>query len=280
MVIALAVASALCYGIGDFSGGYAAGKSKVLSVLVVSQACGLAVALLNIAFTRPDLPGVSDLAWGFMGGLAGAFGIVNLYRGIAKGVVAIVSPTAALVSATLPIVVGLALGDRLGTQAFVGMALCVPAVVLLSLGTKAGKATRGGTMESLVQGSVAGLGFGLFYIALSRPGAGSGSWPLVAARVASISVAVIVMSARREPLALDRGGRLPAMLAGVLDMAANILFVLAANAGMLSIVAVIVSLYPAPTVLMARLVFKERIGPLKAIGLASALSGLALISMG
>lgn len=280
MVIALAAASALCYGIGDFSGGYAAGKSKVLSVLVVSQACGLLVALSSIAFARPDLPGVADLAWGFTGGLVGAFGIFTLYRGIAKGVVAIVSPTAALVSATLPIVVGLAFGDRPGTHAFVGMALCVPAVALLSLGPKGGEPGHSGAADSLIQGSVAGLGFGLFYVALSRPGVGSGSWPLVAARVASIAVAVMFMLVRREPLAVNRGGRLPAILAGILDMSANILFVSASSAGMLSIVAVIVSLYPAPTVLMARFVFKQRVGPLKAAGLAIALSGLALISVG
>jgi len=279
MVIALAAASALFYGLGDFSGGYAAGKSKVLSVLVVSQACGLLTALLAIAFTRPGAPGAADLVWGLTGGVAGAFGIVTLYRGIAKGVVAIVSPTAALVSAVLPIAVGLALGDEPGALAFVGMGLCVPAVVLLSLGPKGGESGRGGVKASLVHGLIAGLGFGLFYVALSRPGVGSGFWPLVAARLASITVAIVVMLARRERLVVNRGGRIAAMLAGVLDMAANFLFVLASGAGMLSIVAVIVSLYPAPTVLMARLVFKERFGPVRILGLLLTLAGLALISL-
>lgn len=280
MVIALAAASALFYGLGDFSGGYAAGKSKVLSVLVVSQACGLATALLAVAVTQPAPPRFVDLVWGLLGGVAGAFGIVTLYRGIAKGVVAIVSPTAALVSAALPIAVGLALGDEPGSLAFVGMALCVPAVVLLSLGSGGGASGRGGTTASLIHGLVAGLGFGLFYVVMSRPGVGSGFWPLVAARVASIAAALAVMLARREPLVVNRGGRLAAIFAGVLDMAANILFVLASSAGLLSIVAVIVSLYPAPTVLMARLVFKERIGPVRILGLLLTLAGLALISLG
>ncbi|OHD81879.1 MAG: hypothetical protein A3J97_02155 [Spirochaetes bacterium RIFOXYC1_FULL_54_7] len=280
MFLFFAVVSAMFYGLGDFSGGYAASKSKVFSVLVVSQVFGLATAAVALIAMWQGPPGGTDLVWGLIGGLAGAFGIVTLYRGIAKGIVAIVSPTAALLSSILPLGVGLFLGDRPGILAIVGIGLCVPAVILLSSSPAGAGSDRDRIRPSLYHGIVAGLGFGLFYVALSRPGVDSGFWPLIAARTASIAVALVILLARREPLLLKKGSRIPAVLAGILDMVANIFFVLASSAGMLSIVAIIVSLYPAPTVLMARLVFKERITPARWFGLGLSLAGLALISLG
>ena len=279
MFLFLAIISALFYGLGDFSGGYAASRSRVLSVLVVSQVFGLATAAVGLMAMWQGPPGGADLVWGLVGGLAGAFGIVMLYRGIAKGIVAIVSPTAALLSSILPLVVGLLLGDRPGIMAIVGIGLCVPAIILLSSSPAGTGSDRDHIRSSFYHGIVAGLGFGLFYIALSRPGVNSGFWPLIAARTASITVALVILLARREPLRLKKDSLVPAVLAGILDMVANIFFVLASSAGMLSIVAIIVSLYPAPTVLMARLIFKERITPARGIGLVLSLAGLALISL-
>lgn len=279
MFLLSAIGSALFYGLGDFFGGYAAGKSRVLSVLVASQAFGLMTALIALPVRWPGLPGGADLAWGLAGGLAGSFGIAVLYRGIARGVVAIVSPTAAAVSSILPLVIGIMLGDRPGSRAVIGMALCVPAIFLLASSPRGGSADRKHALFSLAQGLAAGAGFGLFYIALSRPGVNSGFWPLIAARTASISAALLIMAMKRETVTVHRGGLIPVALAGILDMVANILFVLASSSGLLSIAAVIVSLYPAPTVLMARLVFRQRIGPARAAGLVLSLAGLALISL-
>ncbi|OHD20527.1 MAG: hypothetical protein A2Y38_21250 [Spirochaetes bacterium GWB1_59_5] len=279
MFLFFAIASAMFYGLGDFSGGYATSKSKVIPVLVVSQAFGLATAALALIVMWPGPPGSADLVWGLVGGLAGAFGIVTLYRGIARGVVAIVSPTAALVSSVLPLAVGLFLGEQPGILAFIGIGLCVPSILLLSSSSSSTGIDKQRTKSSLLHGFVAGIGFGLFYVALSRPGVHSGFWPLVAARTASISMALIVMLAKRESLVIRKGGLMPAIFAGILDMVANILFVLASSSGMLSIVAIIVSLYPVPTVLMARIVFKERISLVRGIGLGLSLVGLGLISL-
>ena len=279
MFLIFAITSAIFYGLGDFSGGYAASKSKVLSVLVVSQVFGLATAAVALAVLWSGPPSGADFVWGLLGGLAGAFGIVTLYHGIARGVVAIVSPTAALLSSILPLITGLILGDRPGILALIGMGLCVPAIVLLSSGSAKTESDLRRARSSLLHGIVAGLGFGLFYIALSRPGVHSGFWPLIAARSASISVALIILLVKRTPLVINKGGYVPAILAGVLDMVANIFFVLASSKGMLSVVAIIVSLYPAPTVLMARIVFKERLTAARGLGLGLSLAGLALISL-
>ncbi|PKL24598.1 MAG: EamA/RhaT family transporter [Spirochaetae bacterium HGW-Spirochaetae-3] len=279
MFLVLAIASAMFYGLGDFSGGYAASRSKVLPVLVVSQGFGLATAAVALIVMWPGLPGRADLVWGLIGGLAGAFGIVMLYRGIATCVVAIVSPTAAFLSSILPLAVGFMLGDQPGILALFGIGLCVPAIILVSSSPADSLIDKHRARSSLLHGLVAGLGFGLFYVALSRPGVHAGFWPLVAARSASISTALIVMLAKREHLSLDKGSLVPAILAGILDMVANILFVLASSSGMLSIVAIIVSLYPVPTILMARMVFKERITPARWIGLGLSVAGLVLISL-
>ncbi|MDA8409157.1 MAG: hypothetical protein M0001_02050 [Treponema sp.] len=279
MFLIYAITSALFYGLGDFSGGYAASKSKVLSVLVVSQAFGLATATLALVVMGAGPPTGADLAWGLGGGLCGAFGIVALYRGIARGIVAIVSPVAAAVGSIIPLVAGFALGDRPGFPALIGIALCVPAIILLSSSSGAAASDGRAAKSSLVHGLLAGLGFGLFYVALSRPGVHSGFWPLIAARSASICVALVVLVARREPLVLEKGGRAAAIMAGILDMVANLFFVLASSSGMLSLVAIIVSLYPGPTVLMARIAFKERITPARAVGLGLSLVGLAMIGL-
>jgi drug/metabolite transporter (DMT)-like permease len=279
MFLLFAIGSALFYGLGDFSGGFAAGKSKVLSVLVVSQAFGLVTAMVALAASWPGLPGAADLAWGLAGGLAGAFGIGVLYRGISRCIVAIVSPTAAAVSSILPLIVGFLLGERPGMRALIGMALCIPAILLLASSPQGSTSDRKHVLSSMAHGLAAGAGFGLFYVALSRPGVNSGFWPLISARTASILAALLLLRLRREAVEVNKGGWLPTVLAGILDMAANILFVLASNSGMLSVAAVIVSLYPAPTVLMARIVFRQRIGAARGLGFALSLAGLALISM-
>ncbi|MDX9899312.1 MAG: DMT family transporter [Spirochaetia bacterium] len=279
MFLIFAIASASFYGLADFSGGYAASKSKVLPVMLVAQIFGFATASTALITMWSGLPNVVDMLWGFAGGLAGFFGIIILYRGIALGIVAVVSPIAALLSSIIPFVVGLALGDRPGIPALIGISLCLPAIILLSYSPAKTESDKKSAKSSILHGLLSGIGFGLFFVALSRPSSNSGFWPLWASRSAALSMALIVLLVKREPLVINKGGRLTAMLAGILDMVANILFVLASRYGMLSIVGIIVSLYPAPTVLMARIVFKERISPVRAIGLALCLVGLALISL-
>lgn len=279
MFLLFAIASATFYGLGDFSGGYAASKSNVLPVMLVSQFFGLATASIALVAMWSGPPAAADLLWGFTGGLSGFLGIVILYRGIAKGIVAIVSPIAALLSSAIPFVAGILLGDRPSVPALIGISLCVPAIILLSSSPSKKESDKKATASSILHGVVSGIGFGFFFVALSRPSVQSGFWPLFASRSASLSMAMLVMLFKREPLRLNKGGRMPAVLAGVLDMVANIFFVIASRTGMLSIVGIIVSLYPVPTVIMARLVFKERISRVRTIGLGLCLVGLVLISL-
>ncbi len=267
------------YGAADFFGGLATRKSPVLQVLILSQAAGLLVALGGAALLGGWPPAAADLLWGAAAGLCGALGLAALYQALATTVVAVASPVAAVAGAVLPVAFGLLLGERPALPAWVGIAVALPALVLLTASPAGGgKDPRVG--RAAVLGLAAGLGFGLFFVALSRTSSRSGLWPLVGARCSTIGVAAVslLLSRRSRPW---KGSFNPATaLAGVLDMGANIAFLLASRAGMLTIAAVVASLYPAPTVLLARLVLRERLSPLRVIGLALAVAGVALISAG
>jgi drug/metabolite transporter (DMT)-like permease len=278
MPILLAGFSALLYGFADFAGGQASSRSHVLSVVLVSQAAGLLVASVAIALAGTPLPAWSDLGWGAVAGLSGALGLIMLYRGLAMSIVAVVSPLSALVSALLPVVYGLATGERLSALTLAGAALCLPAILLLSWGGSGGD--RKAVGSALFQGTLAGLGFGGFFIAVSRTDPASGLWPLAASRSASICVVLAILAATRRRPRIERASRAAALGSGLFDMGANIFFLAAARSGLLALVSVVSSLYPAPTVLLGRIFLKQRIPAARAAGLVLALAGVALISAG
>lgn len=250
-----------------------------MSVVVVSQIFGIATALVVAPFLGGNNVTPSALLWGAIAGVAGAIGLILLYRGIADGIVAIVSPTAAVLGAIIPLLFGLAVGEQPTSAAWGGIALCLPAVVLLSLGGKiVGDLPR--VSRSLALGAAAGVGFGLFFIAISRPSPGAGIWPLVAARFSSLILVLLVALVRgRRPFAT--GGKLGmVVIAGVFDMGANIAFVMSTRFALLALATVVASLYPAPTVLLGRVIFRQKIGTLRLAGFACAIGGIALISLG
>jgi drug/metabolite transporter (DMT)-like permease len=277
VAILLAGLSALLYGAADFSGGLASRKSPVYAVLVVSQACGLALAVAASAVLGVPLPAWQDLAWGAIAGLCGAVGIAILYIALASTVVAVASPVAAVVGATIPMLLGVATGERPGVLAWVGIALAIPAIALLSAGPVAAEGKEK-LRRALWMGVAAGVSFGLFFAAISRSSSGSGLWPLVSARTATVVFVLLYALVTRRPLGIS-GPRVPlVVLAGLLDMGANIAFLLASRTGLLTIVAVISSLYPGPTVVLAWIVLREKMSWPRVAGLALALGGVALIS--
>jgi len=279
MALILAAFAALSYGVADFCGGFAAARSRLLPVLFLSQILGLLVALAAAALLGHGLPAPKDLMWGFVAGITGSIGLFMLYGGIAKSVVAIVSPASAVVGAIIPVLFALVLGERPPTTAFIGSAICLPAILLLSWEGKSGQHGRPAVKTALGFGLLAGLGFGCFFIALSRVSPGAGIWPLVAARVASLIAFAVALRVARQPFRVEPAGRAPALAAGAADMGANIMFMLACQSGLLSLVAIVASLFPAPTVILARIVLHQRIPPVRLAGLALALTGIGLISL-
>ncbi len=277
MPLILALVSALLYGAADFSGGYASRRNSTLCVLVFSQLAGIVLAGLALLAFWPGLPGPGDVFWGFVAGLCGSLGLFMLYRGIATSLVAVVSPASALVSALLPMAFGMALGERPSTLAIAGALLCLPAVILLSSG--GGGKGRPSVRSALIQGCLAGIGFGTFYIALSRTSHASGLWPLIVSRGTSLAIVLAILIARRERPLIAKGSWGVTLAAGFSDMGANVFFLLASRSGLLSLVSIVTSLYPAPTVILGRIVLRERLPPPRIAGLVLAVLGVILISL-
>ena len=289
MVVALAVAAALCYGAADFCGGLASRRSSTLAVVVWSQAIGL-VVLLPALLLIPGVPRPADLVWGLACGVSGAFAIALLYRGLAVGVMGVVSPITAVLAAAIPVVFAIVRGERPAPAALIGIACALAAVVLVSAATPPPSAADGeaplvrsprrtrwppGILEALGSGAA----FGFFFIALAQTRADAGLYPLLGTRLTSVAILGGYALAARRPLHVRGPGVRTIAWAGVLDMGANVLYVLASHAGPLSIAAVVTSLYPAGTVALAAIVLHERLVRVQWLGVAVALAGLLCISL-
>ena len=281
MVFILSLSSAFLFGISDFSGGFASRTKPVGAVLFSSQICGLLFVLIAGPFLFTGTPLVPDLVWGALAGVAGAAGILFLYHGLASSIVAIVSPIAALVGAILPLVFGLIIGDSVGSTGWAGVACILPAVVLLGYEHQDARTRPQEKFRAFLLGIYAGLGFGLFFILISRTSPQAGLWPLAGARTASLLLVGMVRVFSRKPLFVGSGpGLVPTVIAGILDMAANIAFMLAVQSGMIILVTAVTSVYPAPTVILARIINREYIHPLRWAGLIAAAAGVALMGIG
>jgi drug/metabolite transporter (DMT)-like permease len=279
MTFVLALASALAYGIGDFSGGLATRSHPAPAVLFTSQLFGLGTILILAPIAFTGVPGVADLIWGAASGLGGAAGIMILYQGFARTSVSIVSPVAALTGAVLPLLVGLVTGDSVSSLGWLGVALILPATVLLGYEHNNARQTRSQRSLAFGYGLAAGLGFGLFFVLIAQTGEDAGLWPLLGARVLSVSlVGIWGLAARRRTL-VRRSALVPTIGAGVLDMVANVAFMLAVRGGSLILATIVTSAYPAPSVVLARLVHHEKIHPLRWVGLGAAAIGVALMGI-
>jgi drug/metabolite transporter (DMT)-like permease len=280
--IILAFASALVWGSSDYCGGRATVRGGALSVTVVSQMLGLPVLIIGI-LAVPGSWHAGDFAWGAAGGGAGLIGIVALYRGLATGAMSVVAPVTAVTAAVVPLAIGLLSGERPSALALTGAACAVVAIALVSIGASeppelAAKPRTGVGVIGLAL--LAGAMFGVFFALLAQTHADSGLLPLVGARVVSIGVGAIVIAASPAiTFRLPRSILGWAAVAGCGDIAANVLYLLAARQGLLSVVAPIASLYPVSTVLLAITLDRERVRPGQLVGLGLAATALVLTAV-
>jgi drug/metabolite transporter (DMT)-like permease len=276
MVFFLSLCSAVAYGVSDFVGGLLTRRASVWAVAATSQATAT-VLTLGLVATNAGAPRAADLAWGLLAGIGSGAGNVFIYRGLAAGRMSVVAPLSAIAAAGLPVIVGLAAGERPGVLAVMGLVGALPAIWLVSNG---GSGLRGASATDVVNGLLAGLGFGTQFAALGQVPEQAGLTPLAVSQVVSVLAIVagaIAVSVSWMPC--DRYGRLGAV-AGVLAGIATVCFQLAVQSGLLTLAAVVTSLYPAVTVLLAALVLRERIGRAQGFGLALALVAVALIASG
>jgi drug/metabolite transporter (DMT)-like permease len=270
----LSLLAAASWGGGDFSGGLAAKRASVFRVVAAAHACGLMAMLAMVWITGEPLPPRSDLWWGAFAGFSGAFGIAALYRGLAIGRMGVVAPVASVVTGCLPVLVGFRTEGLPDRFQLAGFGLALVSIWLVARPNEHIDSHRGLGLAVL-----AGVTFGLFLIASKQAGHHGVFWPLVAARAVSTALmATIVAFLPRDPQPL-RSVLWPIVLSGILDSAGNALFIGATRHGRLDVAAVLSSLYPASTVILARVLLKERISPMQGAGIVGALVSVALISM-
>jgi len=274
LAVAYGLASATVWGAGDFSGGVATRRNDVYSVIIVSQLIGVALLALLAFLFAERIPSLGALVFGGVGGISGTIGLVALYKGLASSRMGFVAPVAAVVTAVLPVIVGV-LNEGVPSASWVlGFGIALIAVWLL-LGRGNGEAIR---LRQLRLPVVAGLGFGLFFICIDRVSSSAILWPLIAARIASIGLLTMFAVVRRRG-EIPQGSQLFIIaLAGIFDTGGNAFFALATRVGRLDISAVLSSLYPAATVLLAYFILRERLVRRQWIGVASVMVALALIA--
>jgi drug/metabolite transporter (DMT)-like permease len=280
--ILFALLSATLYGSADFLGGLASRRSSVMPVMIFSQLVGLITLLLVLPLLPVATATGADFAWGALAGGALGMGLMLLYQGLATGKMSVVAPVTAVLAVVVSAVAGIVLGDRLSMGAFLGVVLAIGAITLISQ-DGAQKATRKrglGIAQGLAAALSAGVLIGVFFAALKQSSPTSGLLPLVSTRLAALVVLGAVAFWRRPPLRVDRDAVWLIVVVGALDIVANVLYLLATRLGMLTIAATLTSLYPASTILLARLVLGERLRRIQITGLACAGVGVALIGAG
>ncbi|MEV5827273.1 EamA family transporter [Spirillospora sp. NPDC052242] len=289
MVTILALGAALAYGVADFLGGAVSRRATALQALLWCVPVGF-VVVLTAALIDGGAPTATSLAWGFGAGIAGGTGLITFYGALARGPMSVVAPVSALAAAVLPVAVGVLRGERLGTIVIAGVLLCLLAIGMVSMEEDKedeAPAKRSLTDSGPLMAAVSGICFGVFFTILGAAGENGGLWPIVGSRVGNLAVVLVAVAVTLRLRGGNLGPRVSgralialALLSGTLDAGANVLFVVATQHGLLSLAAVLTSLYPAITVLLARIAYSERLRAVQRVGLAVAATGVVLVTAG
>jgi drug/metabolite transporter (DMT)-like permease len=269
-----ALSAAAAWGSGDFASGLGARRVGPLYAVLISYTVGL-LALVVLALARVEKnPPPSDLIWGALAGLSGMVGFGFLLRGFAVGRMGIVAPVSAVLATAIPVVVAAFTEGLPRELQLVGFGLALVSIWMLSRPER-----DGGPPTGLGMALLAGLGFGGYFVGIAQVGPSTVFWPLAAARLAPCVVIVaFVLIARRRLIPPHAPLRL-LTLAGMLDAGGNVFFLLAVQNGRLDVAAVLGSLYPAVTAILARLITREHMARLQMIGVAVAVLAIVLITM-
>jgi drug/metabolite transporter (DMT)-like permease len=270
--ILLALGASVCWGVGDFLGGVSARRLRVLGVLAISQAAGFFAVGLVALVAGDEFLGTEATLAAVCAGVSTVVGLGSLYRGMAVGAIGVVAPISAS-AAAIPVVVGIARGERPATIQLVGIVLALIGVVLVSWEHGQTGRLAAGVPFALL----AAAGFGAYFLLIDRASSDDAFWAVTVARFSSSTLAV-TLALFAGALLVPRTA-LPILVAvGLFDVGANVLLALALNEGFVSLVSVLSSLYPVVTILLAVLVLHEHPGRAQVAGGATALAGVALIS--
>ncbi|HEX5012633.1 MAG TPA: DMT family transporter [Candidatus Limnocylindrales bacterium] len=273
--MALGLGSSVALGAGDFGGGWSSRRAPVLGVSLVVQIIGFIVTLAAAVLVREPFPEAGSVGLGIVAGMLGVAGIIALYHGLAVGRMGVVAPVTGVLAAIVPVVAGFVLQGLPALPVWAGIALAIVAVVLVSraAGVEGG---RSGIEFALA----AGLGIGLYTVFLGLIPEGGVFWPLAVMKASALVVLAAIIGIGRGAWRVPRAVLPVSITVGVCDMLGNGLFLLAAQIGGLAVAAVLTSLYPATTVILAAVLLHERITRSHVAGIVAAITAIVLIGVG
>jgi drug/metabolite transporter (DMT)-like permease len=270
----LALSAATAWGSGDFTGGLASRRVGPFHTVLISYSTGLLLLVIVAVARLEKLPPPADLMWGALAGLSGMVGLGFLMRGFIVGRMGVVAPVSAILGTSIPVIFT-ALAEGLPRELqLLGFVSALGSIWMLSRPD-----ALGGRPEGLGMALLAGLGFGGFFTAIGQVGDSAVFWPLVAGRLTTCGLMVAFALSTRRPIIPPFAPLGLLALAGVLDVSGNLFFLLATQSGRLDIAAVLGSLYPAVTAILARLVAREHLTRLQVMGMAVAILAIGLITM-
>lgn len=281
MAIVLALGSALMYGVSDYYGGRHSRTHAPVAIALAAELCLAVVFAVVVPLVESEPPTTAAVVAGAIAGLCGSAGVLGLYAALARGNMTVVAPVTGVVAAVFPVLVGIALGERPGPVAGLGIVVAVVAVALI--GGLLGVRGQSVDVDTVVLAVAVGMAFGGLFIAYAQAGDDAGLWPLLAARLGGLpllSVAFVLRRRRPDRPALGVDVLAHGLVIGVLIGAANGLYLFAAQRGLLSIVAVVVALYPASTIALAMGFDGERARRAQGVGMGLAVVAVAMITLG
>ena len=275
MTVLLSLLAAASYGLSDFVGGLVSRQVSPWAVALASQIGGGA-AVLTVALSVGGDPAAADLWWGAAAGVGNGVGTAFLYRGLSSGRMGVVAPVSGVAAALVPVVVGVSSGERPAAVAWLGIAVALPAIWLVSRQPTSGSPGPSG----LLDGVLGGLGFGTLFAALAQVDEGAGFLPLALNQALGAVVIVAIASTLGAPWLPRQPRAALGAVSGLLGAAATGLFMVATRGEQLTISAVVVSLYPAFTVVLAALVLREHVHRAQAVGLGLCAAAVTLVAVG
>ena len=279
LAVVLAFTSSLCWGLADFLGGLQSRARPLVTVLLVAQVAAVAIGVAFVAGSGDPFPELGPAALATGAGVAGCAALAAFYRGLAIGTMSIVAPVSAT-GAAVPVLVGLIEGERPGVLQIAGILVAMAGIVLAAREPGRAEPSRA-VRASLLLAGLAAIGFGSFFVLIDRATEmGGASWSLLLVRFGEVALLGLVALVTRPRMPSGLRDASPLLVIGVLDFSATALFALATQEGLLSVVSVVGSLYPAVTVVLARVVLAERVARSQEVGVVLTLAGVVAISAG
>lgn len=282
MVIALAVLSALLYGWSDYMGGRATREISVLRVTLYIEFL-MTISYIALVVLDPAPFVIRDAMWGAIAGIGGVGGVAAFYLALSMGAISVASPVAGVLSAIVPVIAGIAMGERPSPLAMIGILIALASVILVSGAMSSRREEIVMPRSQLLLVVTSGALFGLWYIALDVAGSQSGWWPLLTSRTLTLPTLIVAAYVLRDRLRTDQlsaAGRRWTLGAWITILAANLAYLVAVRSGLLSIVAVVASMYPASTIGLAIFIDRERLSRSQWLGVGFAGCALVLVGVG